>query len=220
MHKCFASVLCLLALQTGCSQDLTWRAVQQVITSDYPEVPSLTTDSLAQRLLDDTSSKPLLLDARSPEEYAVSHLLGARRVNPNANAYPALDTLAANTPIVVYCSVGYRSIGVTQTLQQQGFTAVANLQGSIFRWANDGRPVYGTGGAWRPSIPTTPRGATSWRIRCTRTSPSPKASNLAGRRCVATGNLNPGALGGGHRVRRVGAGAHAWGAEHRGPPPS
>lgn len=145
MRTCFASVLCLLALQTGCSQDLTWRAVQHMIASDYPEVPSITTDSLAQRLADDTSPTPLLLDARSPEEYAVSHLPGARRVDPDANAYPALDTLAADTPVVVYCSVGYRSAGVAKTLQQQGVAAVANLQGSIFRWANDGRPVYRDG---------------------------------------------------------------------------
>jgi len=145
MHKCFAFVLCLLALQMGCSQDLTWRAVRQMIAADYPEVSSITTDSLAQRLSDDTSPKPLSLDARSPEEYAVSHLLDARRVNPNVSAHPALDTLAANTPIVVYRSVGYRSAGVTQTLQQQGFRTIANLEGSIFRWANDGRPVYRDG---------------------------------------------------------------------------
>lgn len=42
----------------------------------------------------------------------------------------------------IYCSVGYRSAGVTQRLREAGFTNVSNLQGSIFRWANEGRPVY------------------------------------------------------------------------------
>lgn len=142
MRKLFASLLCLLAVQTGCSQDFTWRAVEHMITADYPNVPSIATDSLAERLSDDTAPGPVLLDARSSEEYAVSHLRNARRVDPSADGYPALDTLAADAPIVVYCSVGYRSAGVAQILQAQGFTNVANLEGSIFRWANDGRPVY------------------------------------------------------------------------------
>lgn len=145
MRRFVASVLCLLTVQTGCSQDFTWRAVEHMIAADHPNVPSISTDSLAKRLSDDAVPDPVLLDARSPEEYAVSHLRNARRVNPSADSYSALDTLAADTPIVVYCSVGYRSAGVAQTLQAQGFTNVANLKGSIFRWANDGRPVYRDG---------------------------------------------------------------------------
>jgi len=145
MRTALASVLCLVALQTGCSDDLTWRAVDRMIAANYPDVPFISTDSLAERLSTPTAPRPVLLDARSPEEYAVSHLPGARRVDPSADAYPALDTLASDTPIVVYCSVGYRSAGVAQALRAQGFTAVANLKGSIFRWANEGRPVYREG---------------------------------------------------------------------------
>ncbi|MEF8866351.1 MAG: rhodanese-like domain-containing protein, partial [Salinibacter sp.] len=111
-----------MALQTGCSDELTWRAVDHLIATDHPNTPSLSTDSLAERLAAPSSARPVLLDARSPEEYAVSHLPGARRVDPSADTYPALDTLAAETPIVVYCSVGYRSAGVVQALQRQGFS--------------------------------------------------------------------------------------------------
>jgi len=142
MRKVAATVLCLLAVQAGCSDDLSWQAVEHMIASDYPHVPSISTDSLAERLSDEATPHPMLLDARSPEEYAVSHLAGARRVDPKADTYPALDTLPTDRPIVVYCSVGYRSAGVAQALRDQGFTNVANLQGSIFRWANEGRPVY------------------------------------------------------------------------------
>ena len=44
--------------------------------------------------------------------------------------------------IVTYCSVGYRSAGVAQRLRAAGFTQVYNLEGSLFRWANEGRPLY------------------------------------------------------------------------------
>ncbi|MCS4136203.1 rhodanese-like domain-containing protein [Salinibacter ruber] len=145
MRRLFASLLCAVALQAGCSEALTWRAVNHMIAADYPDVTALTTDSLAAQLADSTSPTPVLLDARSPDEYAVSHLRGARRVSPSADAYPALDTLASDAPIVVYCSVGYRSAGVVQALQTQGFSRVYNLKGSIFRWANEGRPVYRNG---------------------------------------------------------------------------
>lgn len=134
--------VCLLGVQPGWSQSLSWQAVHRLIETRYPDVPTLTTDSLATQLDDSTGKRPLLLDARAPEEYAVSHLRGARRVNPTAEAYPALDTLSRDTPIVVYCSVGYRSAGVAKRLGQQGFSNVANLMGSIFQWANEGRPVY------------------------------------------------------------------------------
>lgn len=142
MRTLLASTLCLLALQTGCSEELTWRAVDQMIAAEFPNVSSISTDSLAERLADDTTPTPLLLDARSPNEYAVSHLRGAHRVDPTADSFPDLDTLSANAPIIVYCSVGYRSAGIVKTLREQGFTHVVNLEGSIFRWANEKRPVY------------------------------------------------------------------------------
>lgn len=139
-----ASALCALAVQVGCSQDLTWRAVNQMIKTNYPDVPTITTDSLADRLDNQSAPRPLLLDARTPEEYAVSHLPEARRVDPDASSVPALDTLSQSTPIVVYCSVGYRSARLASRLRDQGFDAV-NLKGSIFRWANEGRPVVRDG---------------------------------------------------------------------------
>jgi rhodanese-related sulfurtransferase len=144
MRTLTASALCVLALQMGCSEDLTWRAVNHMIESDFPTVASITTDSLATRLSDSTA-RPILLDARSPEEYAVSHLPGAHRVDPEATSFPTLDTLSRDRPVVVYCSVGYRSARIASRLQEQGFNDAVNLKGSIFRWANEGRTVVRDG---------------------------------------------------------------------------
>ncbi|NBP69657.1 MAG: rhodanese-like domain-containing protein, partial [Cytophagia bacterium] len=49
--------------------------------------------------------------------------------------------LDKKTPIVVYCSVGYRSEKVTEKLKQAGFTNVSNLYGGIFEWINQGYKV-------------------------------------------------------------------------------
>lgn len=145
MQKVLASVLCFLALQTGCSHEQTWSSVNRMIDAQYPDVSSLSTEELAARLTDSSGRRPVLLDARSSEEYAVSHLPGAHRVEPRASPLFGLDTLSADRPIVVYCSVGYRSAQVAHRLQKQGFTNVSNLKGSIFRWANEGRPVVRDG---------------------------------------------------------------------------
>jgi len=136
-----ASATCLLVLQIGCDADTKWSAVDSMIQVNFGDVPQISTDSLAV-LLNEPHGKPapVLLDARQPEEYAVSHLPGATRVDPEAKAFPELDSLDASTPVVVYCSVGYRSARVTEQLREQGFTAY-NLTGSIFRWANEGRAV-------------------------------------------------------------------------------
>lgn len=145
MRPWIASATCLLVLQMGCDADMKWSAVESMIQANYGAVPQITTDSLAA-LLNEPSGQPppVLLDARQPEEYAVSHLPGARRVDPGASAFPELDSVDAATPVIVYCSVGYRSARVTEQLREQGVKAY-NLRGSIFRWANEGRPVVREG---------------------------------------------------------------------------
>jgi rhodanese-related sulfurtransferase len=82
----------------------------------------------------------LLLDVRTREEFEVSHLRGAVHVPPDAAASVLREP--KDRPVVTYCSVGYRSGGFAQKLHAAGFTNVANLEGSIFRWANEGRPVF------------------------------------------------------------------------------
>ena len=143
IHVACAIGLCTVGLVAlgGCSGGLGWATVARMIEAQYPETPSLSTDSLAAHLAD-AETPPLLLDVREPEEFAVSHLAGAQRVDPEAEALPeALASLPRDTPLVAYCSVGYRSAGFVQRLRAAGFTNIRNLEGSIFRWANEGRPV-------------------------------------------------------------------------------
>ena len=92
---------------------------------------------------------PLLIDARAPEEYAVSHLPGARNLTRAGEV--GVDK---ETAIVVYCSVGLRSAGYAEHLRQLGYRQVYNLQGSIFAWANSGYPLEAENG--RPTTMVHP----------------------------------------------------------------
>ncbi|NBB86451.1 MAG: rhodanese-like domain-containing protein [Bacteroidetes bacterium] len=129
----------------GCRDGIAWEAVERMIERDYPAAQPLSTDSLHTWLGDETVAPPVLLDVRKAEEYAVSHLEGAMRVDPNTTDFTFLADRTRETPIVAYCSVGYRSAAIAERLQEAGFTNVYNLHGSIFEWANNGYPVVRDG---------------------------------------------------------------------------
>ncbi len=100
-----------------------------------------------QQLVADTSGV-LLLDAREPKEFAISHLANALHVGYDDFKLSAVpDSIAKDRPIVVYCSVGYRSEKVTERLRAAGYTQVSNLYGGIFEWVNQGNPVVDSQGA-------------------------------------------------------------------------
>lgn len=134
----------LLLLHVACASGTgpTWLLVKKAIRLQYPTVIQLSTDSLAVWLAHADTTRPFLLDARAPEEYQVSHLSGARATPDLGRALELLADAPTDTPIVAYCSVGYRSSALAEQLQQAGYTRVFNLEGSIFAWANEGYPVY------------------------------------------------------------------------------
>lgn len=111
----------------------------------FPGVQQISTTNLAAWLADSARPQPQLLDVRQPAEYAVSHLAGAIRISPDSNVAEALARINPHRTVVVYCSVGYRSSQLARRLQRAGFTNVMNLEGSIFAWANEGRPLVANG---------------------------------------------------------------------------
>ena len=111
------------------------------VRKDYPEVPQLSTERLAEWLADGSREAPLLIDARTPKEYVVSHLAGAVRAQPGPTLEALLTQVPTHTPVVVYCSVGVRSSKMARDLIGRGYTNVFNLEGSLFKWANEGRPL-------------------------------------------------------------------------------
>ncbi len=121
---------------------------KEIVRAKFPKVPQLPTAELALRLADTNSPAPLLLDVRKEEEFRVSHIPGAVRVDPDAKATTLAPLLnRPDRPVVVYCSVGWRSSALAERLLEAGHTNVANLEGSIFGWANEDRPLVCETGA-------------------------------------------------------------------------
>lgn len=159
MHHKSVLVVLLLSLQacTAAKESarhqqnpFTLQNVRQDVRVSFPAVEQLSTTALAARL--DNHESLVLLDIREPQEYAVSHLPGAVRVDPDADekSIAAADNLS-NKTVVFYCSVGVRSSRLAQKLQsvllRQGAIAVFNLDGGIFAWHNEERPLQDSNGA-------------------------------------------------------------------------
>jgi rhodanese-related sulfurtransferase len=124
----------------GSSYGFGWTLVNAKIPQDFPEVKRITTAELAAWLEDEERVVPLLLDVRTTAEFERSHLRNAQQIAPIAPG-PLLQEVK-DRPIVTYCSVGYRSAALAERLRAEGYSNVLNLEGSIFRWANEGRPLY------------------------------------------------------------------------------
>ncbi len=118
-----------------------WPAVKEGIRQRYPEVQQISPADLSRWLSTPDTTQPLLLDVRTPDEFVVSHLPGAYLTRHAQDARQRLTDVGIDTPIVLYCSIGYRSSGLAELLRRQGFTHVRNLEGSLFAWANEGRPL-------------------------------------------------------------------------------
>ncbi len=134
------ALLAIASLMVSC-RPVDWFFLKRSLRAKFSDVHWITTQQLADWLADKKRPAPVLLDVRAPAEWKVSHLAGARRVDPKASAQEAAGSLAKDTPIVTYCSVGYRSGEMAKKLRAAGFTQVQDLEGSIFEWANEGRPL-------------------------------------------------------------------------------
>ncbi len=143
-----AAVLVVVAVAGGAlAGRVGWNEIREDIGKSFPDVPQLSAADLAAWLADEDRPAPLLLDVRDAKEFAVSRLPGAI-LAPDLDRVLGLladEDFARDRPVVVYCSVGWRSSEVGQELIESGRASVFNLDGSIFAWANEGRPLVGGG---------------------------------------------------------------------------
>jgi rhodanese-related sulfurtransferase len=123
-------------------RSIAFDAIRRMTDRKFPNGKWVTGAELVQWGANAARAQPVLLDARTEEEFAVSHLRGAARIDPYRPSLRLLRGFPKDTAIVVYSSVGYRGARVANFLERQGYTQVYNLDGGQFRWVNDERPVF------------------------------------------------------------------------------
>jgi rhodanese-related sulfurtransferase len=121
---------------------LAFQILQRRIEGKFPQVQWISTEELARWRDDPSRPQPVVLDARTQPEFELSHLRGALPIDPYRPSLKSVQEFAKDTPLVVYSSAGYRSARVASWLEKSGYSNVRNLTGSIFLWANEGRPLF------------------------------------------------------------------------------
>lgn len=138
---CTVGLLSTGTLRADSAPDRLGRYVSE-LKSKFPDV-----SQVAPAELEKLRPRPVLLDVRTEKEFAVSHLRSAIRVEGDPILQLNQLGIGTDAPIVVYCSVGYRSSELAEKLQAAGFRNVRNLEGSIFAWAHAGLPLENAEGA-------------------------------------------------------------------------
>lgn len=64
----------------------------------------------------------------------------------NALSFYILSIPTLEKDVVCYCSIGYRSSILANRIKAIGAGNASNLEGSMFKWANEGREIVDDGG--------------------------------------------------------------------------
>jgi rhodanese-related sulfurtransferase len=91
----------------------------------------------ARRILQESQpGECLLLDCRTPEEYATARIQGALLI-PMQELSQRVSEIDAWRPrqIVVHCHHGVRSLRVTHWLRDRGYENVSSMRGGIEAWS-------------------------------------------------------------------------------------
>lgn len=102
------------------------------------------TDIGAEQLVEvvQSESAPVILDVRTPAEYAEGHVEGALNIDIASATFD--DEIAALPPeqtYVVYCRSGNRSADAAARMVDAGFTDVLNVDAGLATLASAGVPL-------------------------------------------------------------------------------
>ncbi len=88
------------------------------------------------------TSEMLIIDVRTPQEYAAGHVPGAINM-PHTSITSQLEKLQGhkNKTIVIYCKSGRRAGMAEQTLSDAGFKQLLHLDGDMDGWLEGNYPI-------------------------------------------------------------------------------
>lgn len=84
----------------------------------------------------------VLLDIRTPREFAGEHLAGAELLDFYAPTFKQnLAKFGKDKSYLIYCRTGYRTGIALGVMGELGFKNAANMLGGITRWKSEGLPT-------------------------------------------------------------------------------
>ena len=105
------------------------------------KAPSISAAELQARR--ESGAAPVVIDVRTPEEYASGHIPGAVNV-PFDQVARRIAEIDAPHGVALYCMVGPRARRGESALIAAGYEQVLHLEGGLAAWQAAGLPVEGT----------------------------------------------------------------------------
>ena len=105
------------------------------------EIAKVTQSALLERIQKKDTSV-IILDVRSPEEFAAGHVPGAINI-PYTHLPARISSIPSPTDkdVVVYCEIGVRAEKAAASLRSNGFTRLMYLDGDMKQWREGKRPT-------------------------------------------------------------------------------
>ena len=104
------------------------------------EAPSISPAELhAQR---ESGAAPVVIDVRTPEEYASVHIPGAVNI-PFDQVADRIGEIESSQGVALYCMVGPRARKGESALLAAGYEEIFHLEGGLAAWQAAGLPVTG-----------------------------------------------------------------------------
>ncbi|WP_129641285.1 rhodanese-like domain-containing protein [Peristeroidobacter agariperforans] len=109
--------------------------------SHASDTPKIDQASLLKRI-EKKDTSMLILDVRTPEEFAAGHVPGAINI-PYTHLPSRISEVAdaADKDIVLYCTIGVRAEKGAERLRENGFQKLLHLDGDMKAWETQKRPL-------------------------------------------------------------------------------
>jgi rhodanese-related sulfurtransferase len=108
---------------------------ESTVSEEAPSIAPLELDSRRS-----AGTAPLVIDVRTAEEYATSHIPGAVNI-PFDEVAERISEVDAPHGVALYCMVGPRARKGETALQGIGYESVFHIEGGLAAWMAAGLPV-------------------------------------------------------------------------------
>jgi molybdopterin/thiamine biosynthesis adenylyltransferase/rhodanese-related sulfurtransferase len=119
----------------------TYGDLMRSLADQIPEIDIAEVEAIV-RSPSTAPDAPLLIDVREQYEWDAGHIPNAVHI-PRGNLEERIEAIVPDRtrPLILSCQSGARSLLAARTLQEMGYTNVANFAGSYQAWSRAGLPI-------------------------------------------------------------------------------
>lgn len=133
----------LATLPAGCGETTLQSPTTSLTLSPSPALKDISVED-AYALIRERQGSPdfIIIDVRTPAEFAEGHIKGARLIDFTAETFRTeVGKLDRSLTYLIYCQMGVRSATALAVMTELGFMKVYNMSGGITDWKAAGFPT-------------------------------------------------------------------------------